>query len=99
MIISGRKLLTPPTPSTSTKSRNPPDDSPSHPEAQRLHPVGALARPHWKEVAPCAIDFCLHRQGRTLPMTRRVTRRLGGYCRGNYPPVGSRRRKKFSEQR
>src|SRR4051794_27018425 len=64
MIISGGKLLRPSTPSTTTKSRNPPDDSPSHPEARRLHPVGALARPHWKEVAPSAIDVRLHRQRR-----------------------------------
>src|SRR3954470_21505079 len=67
MIISGRKLLRPSTPSTATKSRNPPDDSPSHPEARRLHPVGALARSHWKEVAPSAIDVRLPRQRRNPP--------------------------------
>ena len=54
-------------PSTATKSRNPPDDSPSHPEARRLHPVGALARPHWKEAAPSTIDVRLHRQRRNPP--------------------------------
>src|SRR4051812_29946960 len=48
------KLLRPSTPSTATKSKNPPDDSPIHPEARRLHPVGALARPHQKEAAPSA---------------------------------------------
>ena len=55
MIISGGKLLRP---STATKSRNPPDDSPSHPEARRLH---------WKEAAPSAIDVRLHRQRRNPP--------------------------------
>src|ERR1044072_2234927 len=64
MIVFGGKLPSPLTPSTATKSRNPPDDSPSHPEARRLHPVGAPARPHWKEAAPSAIDVRLHRQRR-----------------------------------
>ena len=34
----------------------------SRPESQRLHPVGALARPHQKEVAPDAIIIHLHQQ-------------------------------------
>src|SRR3954469_1728541 len=29
----------------------------SRPESRRLHPVGALARPHRKEVAPSAIIY------------------------------------------
>ena len=67
MIVFGGKLLRPSAPSAATKSRNPPDDSPIHPEARRLHPVGALARPHWKEAAPSAINVRLHRQRRNPP--------------------------------
>src|ERR1041385_8138702 len=32
-------------------------------------------------------------------MTLRVTRRLGGYCRGNIPPVGSSRRNNLRKHR
>src|SRR4051812_10875209 len=62
----------------------------SRPESRRLHPVGALARPHQKEAAPSA-NISTDKE-ETPQMTLRVTRRLGGYCRGNIPPVGSSRR-------
>src|SRR3954469_1728542 len=90
MIISEGKLFRLSTPSTETEA----EEDPS-----RLHAVGPNLGGYtqwvrWRaptgKKLPQAQSSTPTRK-KTLRMTLRVTRRLGGYCRGNIPPVGSSR--------
>ena len=49
--------------------------------------MGALARPTGKKLHQVQSTFVYTDKEETLRMTHRVTRRLGGYCRENYPRV------------